>query len=721
LGNSKDYLTFTIKGKDEFSGTMDKLGSKLSAAKVPILAIGAAAAASAVGVFALTKNVADSFDKVQKFSDRIGISTEAMSKLNHIADLSGISTQAMGTSIQRMTRRISEASVGTGVAVKALEELGISVDSIKNKKPDEQFADIADAMHGMEKQSDKVRLAMALFDTEGVSMLQSMKDGSKGIKEMGDEAEKLGLVISGDAGEAAANFNDSMLRMSSSIKGISNTMAVELMPVMTRVMNGISKLVVDNKETFAALGEGIKTAFNGVVISIKGVVHVLMFFKEAIVTVKGTMESFFETTTKGWDSFVDGAKGALTAIGAVESEMIKINEAAAQAASPYSWDDNSKGYGSKQETSSASDNNLPDITGLSLKGGLIGKLQEEQLKTTIDNIRKTKKEIIAQVSEVNQILSESSALKDDASNGLYPFTDLNVARSNENILNENENQKIALENLRVIYEEHTLSEDERLELWREEELARVDDHEEGKRMIEEMYAAKKKKNEDKRRKIKAKDEQKDQAKKELLQKQANERELAVSNKRYDNLHSLATLFGKKGAVLSSALAIFQTRNDTKAAAISAYKAMAGIPVVGPALGAAAAAAAIAFGNSQVAAISGNLLGIAHDGMDYIPREGTYLLDRGEKVLSPRQNIDLTNFLDDEKTRNGGGGNRPTAIDAGLDGEQGNITINIEVLPNATNADAMLSMDKNDWEDIVIDQIMPAMAILKKQGMDYETI
>jgi len=720
LGNSKDYLTFTIKGKDEFSGTMDKLGSKLSAAKVPILAIGAAAAASAVGVFALTKNVADSFDKVQKFSDRIGISTEAMSKLNHIADLSGISTQAMGTSIQRMTRRISEASVGTGVAVKALEELGISVDSIKNKKPDEQFADIADAMHGMEKQSDKVRLAMALFDTEGVSMLQSMKDGSKGIKEMGDEAEKLGLVISGDAGEAAANFNDSMLRMSSSIKGISNTMAVELMPVMTRVMNGISKLVVDNKETFAALGEGIKTAFNGVVISIKGVVHVLMFFKEAIVTVKGTMESFFETTTKGWDSFVDGAKGALTAIGAVESEMIKINEAAAQAASPYSWDDNSKGYGSKPKETT-SDNDTPDITSLSLKGGLIGKLQDDQIKSTVENIKKAKEIIVKQIEDINRVISDSTTKTDEVSTGTHPYTDKNIEKSKENIVKENENQTIALENLRLIYQEHTLSEDERLELWREEELARVDDHEEGKRMIEEMYALKKKKREDKRRKTKAKEEQKDQAKKELLQKQANERELAVSNKRYDNLQNLATLFGKKGAVLSSALAVFQTRNDTKAAAIAAYKAMAGIPVVGPALGAAAAAAAIAFGNSQVSAISGNLLGIAHDGMDYIPREGTYLLDRGEKVLSPRQNIDLTNFLDDEKARNGGGGNRPTAIDAGLGGEQGNITINIEVLPNATNADAMLSMDKNDWEDIVIDQIMPAMAILKKQGMDYETI
>jgi len=47
------------------------------------------------------------------------------------------------------------------------------------------------------------------------------------------------------------------------------------------------------------------------------------------------------------------------------------------------------------------------------------------------------------------------------------------------------------------------------------------------------------------------------------------------------------------------LAIIQTISDTYRAATAAYAAMAGIPIVGPALGVAAAAAAIAFGMEQV--------------------------------------------------------------------------------------------------------------------------
>lgn len=48
----------------------------------------------------------------------------------------------------------------------------------------------------------------------------------------------------------------------------------------------------------------------------------------------------------------------------------------------------------------------------------------------------------------------------------------------------------------------------------------------------------------------------------------------------------------------------------------------------------------------------SLQGMAHDGIDNIPREGTWLLDGGERVLNPQQNKDLTNYLSNNKSGNG---------------------------------------------------------------------
>ena len=47
-----------------------------------------------------------------------------------------------------------------------------------------------------------------------------------------------------------------------------------------------------------------------------------------------------------------------------------------------------------------------------------------------------------------------------------------------------------------------------------------------------------------------------------------------------------------------------------------------------------------------------IAGMAHNGIDNIPKEGTWLLDGGERVLNPQQNKDLTNYLSSGKSDGG---------------------------------------------------------------------
>lgn len=70
------------------------------------------------------------------------------------------------------------------------------------------------------------------------------------------------------------------------------------------------------------------------------------------------------------------------------------------------------------------------------------------------------------------------------------------------------------------------------------------------------------------------------------------------------------------------------------AQLAAFASTAAIPIVGPAMAPAAAAAAAAVSQSYVAAISATALaGMAHDGIDSVPTEGTWLLKKGERVLT----------------------------------------------------------------------------------------
>lgn len=89
---------------------------------------------------------------------------------------------------------------------------------------------------------------------------------------------------------------------------------------------------------------------------------------------------------------------------------------------------------------------------------------------------------------------------------------------------------------------------------------------------------------------------------------------------------------------SKAAAIAQAMVSTELAAAKALE-------LGPIMGIPAASLVRGLGYASVGMIAATALtGMAHDGIDNIPKEGTWLLQRGERVLSPRQNADFTQFL-----------------------------------------------------------------------------
>ncbi len=138
------------------------------------------------------------------------------------------------------------------------------------------------------------------------------------------------------------------------------------------------------------------------------------------------------------------------------------------------------------------------------------------------------------------------------------------------------------------------------------------------------------------------------------------------------------LVGKSGQSAAATGLIANAQAASAQAALNAYASTAGIPLIGPAAAPAAALAAAAATAPMVASVSASaLMGMAHNGIDNIPKEGTWLLDRGERVLNPNQNRDLTNYLAD-KSGTGGGGGTPITINA---------PVSVQAQPGVSDEDA----------------------------------
>lgn len=105
------------------------------------------------------------------------------------------------------------------------------------------------------------------------------------------------------------------------------------------------------------------------------------------------------------------------------------------------------------------------------------------------------------------------------------------------------------------------------------------------------------------------------------------------------------LTSKTAATSSAATIAAQAQAQVALASLNAYAATAAIPLTGPALAPAAAATATAATEPlAAAATAAAYAGIAHGGLTNVPEESTYLLQKGERVLSPNQNADFTSFM-----------------------------------------------------------------------------
>ena len=81
------------------------------------------------------------------------------------------------------------------------------------------------------------------------------------------------------------------------------------------------------------------------------------------------------------------------------------------------------------------------------------------------------------------------------------------------------------------------------------------------------------------------------------------------------------------------------------AGLSAFSAMIGVPFVGPVIAPGAAIAATAAAGVLMTAVGASLDGQAHDGMDYVPADGTWNLKKGERVTTAETSAKLDRTLD----------------------------------------------------------------------------
>jgi len=182
------------------------------AIKTTFIALGSGVAA-ALGGIGFQKIIDESlaFGKtLEDTSQKLGLTAEFLQELRFAADQTGVPVQALDVGIQRFTRRLGEAAEGGGVLFNVMNELGIELrrNDGTMKSTEEVLNEYADAIQNADSSQKQLLLAFKAFDTEGAALVNTLRNGKKGLDDLREAGRAAGGILSGTLTESAKQIDD---------------------------------------------------------------------------------------------------------------------------------------------------------------------------------------------------------------------------------------------------------------------------------------------------------------------------------------------------------------------------------------------------------------------------------------------------------------------------------------------------------------------------------
>jgi len=209
-----------------------------------LTAITVSATAAAAALVGAVKSAADYGDQLDNMSQRTGVAVEELSRLQYAAKLSDTSTEALGKGIGNLSKLMVGAAYGGAESGKLFERFGISLRNTDGtmRSTTEVLYDLSDVFTAMPDGPEKTAMAMDFFGKKlGQELIPLLNQGGAGLRAMGDEAERLGLVLNSAQAKAAADFNDNLDRLGQLSKSVAVSIGNALIPALNNMMVEMGK------------------------------------------------------------------------------------------------------------------------------------------------------------------------------------------------------------------------------------------------------------------------------------------------------------------------------------------------------------------------------------------------------------------------------------------------------------------------------------------------
>lgn len=668
------------KWRKEVEGNLKHTGQQLERGlKVSATAAAAAFGALTAATIQQARAGLESVDAQAKLARSLNTTYDSVTALQIAFEEGGV--DAFEASLNRMNRRLGAAEAGTGAAAKTVEALNLNLSELSQLEADERIARIADAI--VESGVSAQRAARFVQDLgfEQKEATQLFLQGGDAIRGYRQQVDEFGLSMSELDTAMVEKANDDFARAGRLFDAIGQQLAVNVAPILSAVAD----LFIENAKEAGGLGEATADAFNVFIEGTARALNALDRLDRGFLSTKAAVDVFAVNVRIG---LLEVAREIVEIPTHAVNEMIRvINDIPGINIDALGMSD----FGRKIQ--GVIDESRQEIEKIDseLRERLSKPLPGDQFERFVYDARSAAEKAARAAIEINESATFGSGVgaggeaADEAADLMREYQNLvRELQTDEERLSSQLRERLELLDAVGVATEQDYSraaagafqdapdvsglspeiggafgelnkideEQERLEEWYSTHLEMLAGYREQRADLSEQW------NEQERQL-----EQEHQDKLLQIESARQQAQLAAAESVFGNLADVtATFAGEQSALYKTMFAVQKAAAIAQSiVAIQQGIAMAAANPWPANLGAMASVAAATAGIiSNIQSVA--LTGMAHDGIDSVPQEGTWLLDKGERVLSSPQADNLDQFLASQKGGSGGGGTTVNVIE-----------------------------------------------------------
>ena len=244
------YIKLTLDDADA-AASLENVGKDMlsMAGRLTMVALKVGAAGGAImAPFILgTKQMIQFGSALDFASRRLGVSAQAMSKLQVVGAVFGVTLETMEIGMKTIGERLVQMKMGAAGTMQAFKMANVNLQAFMSSGDTaDRFFMIAEGLAKIEDHGRRAGLALQLLGEAGTQLLPFLGAGSEKLKELGDSLKRFGIRK-----EVVDNSRDLRLEWTMfgfALRNVSMELANTVAPALTVVLNLVAKFLTSVRE-----------------------------------------------------------------------------------------------------------------------------------------------------------------------------------------------------------------------------------------------------------------------------------------------------------------------------------------------------------------------------------------------------------------------------------------------------------------------------------------